>query len=121
MAKGYKNSGENGKATRFKEGNPGGPGRPRKFVSTMRNMGYNRDEVDLCIRNMMAMTETEVKSVWKDPRATMLEKAFAQVLMKAKSYGDVFRTEAMLTRTFGSPVQRIEEDINVNVKWEDPE
>lgn len=110
----------NGK--KFKPGQSGNPnGRPRKFVSQMQIEGYKRAEIDTTIRNIMAMTENEVKSIWKDPRATILEKAFAQVMMKAKSYGDVWKTEQLLTRTFGAPVQRIEEDVNINIEWTDPE
>lgn len=107
---------------RFKPGQSGNPaGRPRKFVSRMDIEGYKRSEVDTTIRNILAMTETEIKNVWKDPRATILEKAFAQVMLKAKSYGDVWKTEQLLTRTFGAPVQKIEEDLNINIEWKEPD
>lgn len=106
----------------YKPGETGNPnGRPRKFVSKMDIDGYKKAEIDTTIRNILAMTETEIKNVWKDPRATILEKAFAQTMIKAKSYGDVWKTEQLLTRTFGSPIQRIEEDLNIKVSWEDPD
>jgi hypothetical protein len=109
-------------ATRFKKGQSGNPnGRPRKWVSSSPVDGYKKSEIETCYQNLLAFTETELKSVMTDARSTALEKAVAKTLQKAISYGDIWKIEQILTRRYGAPTQKIEEDLNINVKWEDPE
>lgn len=100
----------------FKKGDPriNREGRPRKFITQLEIEGYKKSEVDTTLKNILAMTQSEIAKVKTNPDATMLEKMIASIVLKANSYGDAWRMEQLLTRAFGSPTQKM--DINADVK-----
>jgi len=74
--------------TKFKAGESGNPnGRPRKYVSQLREIGYKLSEINDTIQVMMAMDMEELKSVWDNPKATVLEKT--RVYGKPRENADV--------------------------------
>jgi hypothetical protein len=100
----------------FKKGDPriNRKGRPRKYTTISEFDGYDKTEVNKTITHMLAMMEAEITAVKKAPESTVLEKTVASVILKAKSYGDAWRMEQLLTRAFGSPTQKM--DVNADVK-----
>jgi len=52
-------------------------GRPRKYVSLLKDQGYTMCEVNDCIQVMLSMDMAELKAVWDNPNATILEKTLA--------------------------------------------
>jgi len=104
--------------TPFQKGNNANPnGRPRKYVSQLREQGYKTSEVNDCIQVMMAMTVEELKSVWDNPLATVLEKTIAGAIKKSIEKGSLYSIETLLTRVYGKPAEKVE---TFNHKEENP-
>jgi hypothetical protein len=99
--------------TKFKAGESGNPnGRPRKYVSQLREIGYKLSEINDTIQVMMAMDMEELKSVWDNQKATVLEKTIAAAIRKSIEKGSLYSLETLLTRVYGKPRE------NADVKTE---
>lgn len=83
-------------------------GRPRKWVIGLKHEGYKSDEINRCIKLMLAMTDKEIEDVLKSKEATKLEKIIGKILQRSQSYGDAWKLEQLITRAFGSPTQKID-------------
>jgi hypothetical protein len=95
----------------FKKGQSGNPnGRPRKYVSLLKDQGYKVSEVNDCIQAMMSMTLDELKDVWDNKQATVLEKTIASAIKRSIEKGSLYSIETLLTRVYGKP--RETADIN---------
>ena len=82
-------------------GNPNG--RPRKYVSLLKEQGYKLAEVNDCIQAIMSMDMQELKEVWDNPKATVLEKTIAGALRKSLEKGSLYSIDTLLTRVYGKP------------------
>lgn len=103
----------------FKKGQSGNPnGRPRKYVSTLIDQGYKRSEINDTIQNMMAMTIEEVKAVWDNPTATVLEKTIASAIRKSIEKGTLYSLETLLSRVYGQPKQEVAASITPQPIWQ---
>ena len=88
----------------YKPGQSGNPnGRPRKYVSLLKEQGYKLAEVNDCIQVMMSMTLDELKTVWDNPQATVLEKTIASAIKRSIEKGSLYSMETLLTRVYGKP------------------
>lgn len=100
--------------TKFKQGESGNPhGRPRKFVTLLAEHGYKRAQINDTIQNMMAMTVDELKGVWDDPKATILEKTIASAMRKSIEKGTLYSLETLLSRVYGLPKQEVESTVHI--------
>ena len=98
----------------WKKGESGNPnGRPRKFVSTLKSMGYKNSEVADSIQSMLAMTLDELKEVYQNPLSTVLEKTVAGAIKKSIEKGDLNSIEVLLSRVFGKPKESVKIDTPV--------
>jgi hypothetical protein len=106
----------------WKKGQSGNPhGRPRKFVCLLKDMGYNKQDINTTIQNMMAMSISELAEVFKDDNATVLEKTIANAIKRGIEKGTLYSMETLLTRVYGQPKQEIEsknENLNKNIQVE---
>lgn len=101
----------------FKKGEVANPnGRPRKYVSLLKNSGYKLSEINDTIQSMMAMDLEELKQVWDNPKATILEKTIANAMKKSLEKGSLYSLETLLTRVYGKPKEQV--DMNVDNKVE---
>lgn len=91
-------------------------GRPRKYVSLLKEQGYKVSEINDTIQAMMAMDMDELKTVWENPKATILEKTVANAMRKSLEKGSLYSLETLLTRVFGKPKEQM--DINTDNKVE---
>lgn len=97
----------------FKKGEVANPnGRPRKFVSQLREQGYKLSEVNDAIQVLMSMTVDELKDVYQDPKATVLEKTVASAIRKSIEKGSLYSIETLLTRVYGKPKEQM--DLNAS-------
>lgn len=78
-------------------------GRPRKYVSILKEQGYNLWEINDTIQNMMAMDMDELKQVYDNPKATILEKTIANAMVKSLKKGSLYSIDTLLTRVYGKP------------------
>jgi hypothetical protein len=78
-------------------------GRPRKYVSMLKDAGYKLSEINDSIQNMMAMDLEELKMVYDNPKATILEKTIANAMVKSLQKGSLYSLETLLTRVYGKP------------------
>lgn len=83
-------------------------GRPRKYVSLLKEQGYKVSEINDTIQAMMAMDIVELKSVWDNPIATVLEKTIAAAMRKSLEKGSLYSLETLLTRVYGKPKETLD-------------
>jgi hypothetical protein len=101
----------------WEKGESGNPnGRPRKYVSLLKEQGYKLSEINDTIQTMMAMDLEELKGVFENPKATILEKTVANAMKKSLEKGSLYSIETLLTRVYGKPKEQM--DINSENKVE---
>ena len=91
-------------------------GRPRKYVSLLKEQGYKLSEINDSIQAMMAMDLDELKAVFENPKATILEKTVANAMKRSLEKGSLYSIETLLTRVYGKPREQM--DINTDNKIE---
>jgi len=102
----------------FEKGQSGNPnGRPRKYVTLLIDQGYKRSEINDTIQNMMAMTVDELKQVWDNPKATILEKTIASAMRKSIEKGTLYSLETLLSRVYGLPKQELAATVESRPIW----
>jgi hypothetical protein len=93
-----------GAVNQFEKGQSGNPnGRPRKYVSLLKEQGYKLSEINDTIQTMMAMDVSELQKVNDNPKATIMEKTIAAAMIKSLKNGSLFSLETLLTRVYGRP------------------
>jgi poly-beta-hydroxyalkanoate depolymerase len=101
----------------FVKGQSGNPnGRPRKYVSLLKEQGYKLSEINDTIQVMMSMDVDELKSVYDNPKATILEKTIANAMNKSLQKGSLYSLDTLLTRVYGKPKEQM--DIKTDNKIE---
>lgn len=101
----------------FKPGQSGNPaGRPRKYVSTLKEAGYKLSEINDTIQLMMAMDIEELKNVYANPKASVLEKTIAAAIKKGIEKGSLEQIETLLSRIYGKPKQSMDIDGQFDIK-----
>jgi len=98
---------------RWKKGESGNPkGRPKKPVLAMKVEGYKLAEINDTIQAMCSMDLNELKHVWENPNATVLEKTIASALRKSIEKGNLDSLETLMNRVYGKPNEKI--DVTTN-------
>ena len=96
----------------WQKGQSGNPaGRPRKFVCQLKDMGYNKQDINATIENMMAMTLNELADIFKDDNATILERTIANAMRKSLEKGTLYSLETLISRVHGVPTQTVNQTI----------
>ena len=78
-------------------------GRPKKYVTLLKENGYKLSEVNDTIQTMMAMTIDELKQVFDNPQSTILEKTIAGAMVKSLKNGSLYSMDTLMTRVYGKP------------------
>lgn len=96
-----------GALVKLEKGETNNPnGRPRKWISNLKDNGYKISEVNDCIQVLLAMTGAELSEVADTPHATVLEKTIASALTKGMEEGSLHVIETLLSRTYGKPKEQ---------------
>mgnify|MGYP003434318199 FL=1 len=112
---------ENIESYKFPPGTSGNPnGRPKKYVSTLKNEGYKLSEVNDTIQTMMSMSYEEIREVYNDKGSTVLEKTIASAIKKCIEKGSMESIETLLNRVYGRPKEKVhfEGGVSQNIKVE---
>jgi hypothetical protein len=102
----------------FKKGEVANPnGRPRKYVSLLKEQGYKLSEVNDAIQALMSMDVEELKTVLENPKATILELTIATAMLQSLKKGSLYSMETLLTRVYGKPkeTQEVTQDSKIEV------
>ena len=98
-----------GKMNRWNRGESGNPkGRPKKLVPSMKVEGYKLTEINDTIQALVSMNVKDLKSVYENPNATILEKTVAAALRKSLEEGDLDSIETLMNRVYGKPKEKME-------------
>jgi hypothetical protein len=112
-----------GTLTRYEKGErpKGDIGRPKKFVSLLKDRGYKHSEITDTYQIMLSLTIDELKEIYDHPNATILEKIIASGLRQDLKTGKVDVVETIINRTYGKPKENIESNVNhtINVVTKD--
>lgn len=95
-------------------------GRPRKYVSVLKDAGYKLSEINDTIQNLMAMRVDELQHIHNDPATTILEKTIAGAMIKSLKNGSLYSLDTLLTRVYGKPKETatITQDGTINVVFQ---
>jgi hypothetical protein len=103
--------------TKFKAGESGNPnGRPRKYVSLLKDQGYKLSEINDSLMALLSMDLNELKEVFENPKATVLEKAVAGAIRKSIEKGSLYNIETIITRAMGKPKEQQDHTGEIKVK-----
>lgn len=98
-----------GTLRRLEKGESGNlKGRPKKFICALKNEGYTQSQIHDTIRVMLSLNYQELGGVFKNEKATVLEKAVAAAIQKDIQKGQLLSMESLLNRTYGRPKDTVE-------------
>ena len=91
-------------------------GRPRKYISNLKDQGYKLSEVNDAIQVLISMTVDELEEVVINPEATVLEITVAKAILKSLKTGSLYSLDTLLTRSFGKPRETVDTNINSHLQ-----
>lgn len=91
---------------RGESGNPSG--RPPKLQSVLGREGFTVSQINDCLSILLSFNMDELKALFDNPDASVLEKTVARALVKSLTRGDLVALETVLSRVHGRPTARAE-------------
>ena len=100
----------------FKKGESGNPnGRPKKFTTLLKGIGYKQSEINDTIQNMLGMDMEQLKDIVQSDDTTILEKTIANALYRSFRKGSLYSIDTLLTRVYGKPKEQIQLEGSLNL------
>ena len=88
-------------------------GRPRKWISEIKDQGYSLSEITDAIQVLISLEPNKLQEIKHNPQSTVLEITIAAAIIKSIQNGDLSSLETLMTRVFGKPKEKIEQDIKI--------
>jgi hypothetical protein len=88
-------------------------GRPRKFISKLKETGYTQSEILDAIQVLISFNSEELRGIKNNKDSTVLEQTIASAILLSIQKGDLNTLETLLTRVYGKPKEKIEQDIKI--------
>ena len=88
-------------------------GRPRKFISKLKDTGYSQSEILDAIQVLISFNTEELRGIKNNQDSTVLEQTIASAILLSIQKGDLNTLETLLTRVYGKPKEKIEQDIKI--------
>ena len=88
-------------------------GRPRKFISKLKETGYTQSEILDAIQVLISLNNEELRGIKNNQDSTVLEQTIASAILLSIQKGDLNTLETLLTRVYGKPKEKIEQDIKI--------
>lgn len=88
-------------------------GRPKKWITTLKEQGYSKSQVNDTIQVLLNLSIEELKDVYESDSTNILEKTVAHALKKSLEKGTLYSIETLLTRVYGQPKQEIEAQVSI--------
>lgn len=76
-------------------------GRPRKFVTSLRDAGYKNSEITDVLKCILVLNQAEVEALSKDPKATILERTIAGAMIEDTRKSRAFTLQDIMNRLVG--------------------
>jgi len=93
----------------WKKGQSGNPkGQPRKLATQLKIIGYTKAEAAKTIEAMLAMNIVELKEMFENPNATILEKTIAAALKRSLEKGSLYSIDTLFNRTHGKSTEMVQ-------------
>lgn len=129
MVSGRKEIADDGKKTRWKEGESGNPnGRPKLIQTLLKDaQQLSPSQINDVILKLLSINNKELDNIIADPNATTLEILISRAIKKGMAKGDLSQIFSQaLNRALGQPVQPIDHSmkdgvIKINVVGRKPE
>jgi hypothetical protein len=83
-------------------------GRPRKYVSLLKEQGYSISQVNDSIQVLMSMTPKELLEVENNPNATALELTITRAILKSMNNGSLYSMDTLMNRVYGKPKEQVD-------------
>ena len=88
-------------------------GRPRKWISEIKGQGYTLSEITDAIQVLISLEPEQLTEIRTNPKSTVLEITIAAAILKSIQKGDLESIETLITRVYGKPKEKIQQDINI--------
>jgi hypothetical protein len=88
-------------------------GRPRKWITEIKEQGYSLSEITDAIQVLISLDVQQLGEIKANPNSTVLEVTIASAIIKSIQKGDLDSLETLITRVYGKPKEKIEQEINV--------
>lgn len=88
-------------------------GRPRKWISEIKDQGYALSEITDAIQVLISLDTEQLHEIRNNPKSTVLEITIAAAIIRSIQAGNLDSIETLMTRVFGKPKEKIEQNINI--------
>ena len=89
-------------------------GRPKKYITTIKEQGYKLSEINDTIQVLLVLTEKQLNEVAGNNDSTVLEKTISKALLKSLKNSSLYSLETLLSRSFGKPRETIDQSNNLS-------
>lgn len=88
-------------------------GRPRKWISDIKDTGYSLSEITDAIQVLISLEPAKLDEIRTNPQSTVLEITIAAAILRSIERGDLDSIETLITRVYGKPKEKVEADIQI--------